>query len=190
MIRYLLSFLLLLSNSFAFAQEPSPSESQLKSPRVLVTTGLNTIIEREDFESNYRLRTPWLVRAGFVLKRGDAFYEYSQLRQLTGEGSVDVSRVQHYQLLCYRHRINEMSRKIAFVIGGGLGLQRENLTTTLNGQSTKNDGANYLLTGLSGGAYVVGSGIIEMGAELRVLASENFRPNPTIGAAVTIGLRF
>lgn len=190
MIRYLLSLLLVLASSSAFAQEQSAAEGGTKSPRVLLATGLNALIEREDFESNYRLRAPWLVRAGFVFKSGDAFYEYSQLRQLTGEGSVDVSRVQHYQLLWYRHRINETSRKVALFVGGGLGLQRENLTTTLNGQSTKNDGANYLLTGLSAGAYVVGSGIVEMGGELRVLASENFRPNPTIGAAVTIGLRF
>jgi hypothetical protein len=182
-------FLLFLFAPPCFAvDQPTPVENSVSKPRVLVHLGAAAFAEEDAMYDRYEVRIPWLVRGGWIFDKGDAFYEYSRFTVTTGEGAITIRRIQHIQMLWYRHWLEKRGEFVPY-IAGAVGAQASSIKTDFGAQTIKSNGENELALGLATGAFTMLSDLFETGIEFRLLASETFRPNLAIGATVFFGIR-
>ncbi len=170
------------------AEAAAQAHAEAFKPRVLIVAGIGAFIEQEGHEDRYQVRAPWLLRGGWVFDRGDAYYEYSRFTVTTSEGAITIRRIQHIQLLWYRHWLEKKGNFVPYV-AGALGAQANTLKTDFGSQSIKTNGENELAVGLATGAFTTFAKVYETGIEFRMLASETFRPNLAIGATLFFGIR-
>lgn len=184
MIRTLLCLLISISSCSVFAKSSTRA-------KFLVAAGVQTFLEQDEIESQYAGRVAFSPRIGIGLRSGDIFLEGGWLSNEASEGALSVKRKQTFGLLWYRYHLPALEHgEIVPFIGAALGAHFETVTTTIGSDVSDATGKPLLVAAASTGILWIVGEIFELGADFRVLASERFRPNPTVGASASLGFRF
>lgn len=130
---------------------------------------------------------------GFGYKPMLFVLESSTATKTTGNNTLNVETTYTDYMLWTYYRPAEIRIFPAFAVeafmGGGLGIYKLDVDTTLSGTTTSNSSDGKLTGGLAVGLRPV-IDPIWLSIEVRVRAGEDFKPNPSLSGLARIGLHF
>ncbi len=149
--------------------------------------------EHQAQERHFQTRTPWTLRGGWMFERWDALLEYSSFSEGSGAGNLSVERRNQAWLGWARRRfpaVTGAGLPVVPVAAVALGLQYDRVKTHFMNETLTNRGRPLLLGAVATGAMLEIEDDIEVGLELRISASQNYRPNPLLSGVLLAGYRF
>ncbi len=192
------------ADSAATPVAPAKQETRMKRP-VLVPV-LNQlqiyplaldIRYEKDAAENYEEQKPQNLSFAYRTNAWSVLFEYSKFTQDSGNPTLNVKRDHEEMLLWGRWhlwRLQKKSMRVSVYGGGSLGTYKEDVTTTLSGNSQKDTTGAKFLGGLAAGAdisydFTRNFGVIAAG-EGRGLMGQELDPNPTFGGVIRTGLYY
>lgn len=115
--------------------------------------------------------------------------EYSAFEDKSGNSTLSVERQHREYVLWWKENLMNLEL-VDFFASLGMGAYEEKTITRLSGSSaTDNTGAQFM-GGLSAGMQSMFVKYILVSAEGRILAGQNFDPNPQLGFVLRFGVEF
>lgn len=157
--------------------------------QVIGSLGQNLLFESGNNGRSIDTRQPLALRGGYRFDAGDLYLEYSKFRSAQGTPSVQVVR-EHGEWLMWARRIFSGEMKFAPYAAGGAGVQRDEVETTIPGETKKDRGEFRPVVAIAGGFHAVVRGGLELQLEAKTAASSSYAPNPLMGLAFFVGYQF
>ncbi len=167
--------------------------SQTAWAEPIAQIGAQITWEHHAQERQFRTRTPWTARGGWVFDQWDALVEYTSFYEAGGAGNLSVERRNHAWIGWGRRRFPKVTGAGFPVIpffAVGLGFQYNRVRTHFMSETLISDGRPHPLIAAASGVMVEIEDDLEVGLELRISASQNYRPNPLYGGLFLVGYRF
>lgn len=156
---------------------------------VLVSVGTQLVFENASDGRTLEGRQPFALRGGYRFELGDLYLEYTRFSVSDGSEMVAVERT-HHEWQLWGRRVLVPQWKLKPYLAAGLGLQYDNVETTLSGATTKTSGDPRFLSSVAAGLTAVVWERLEMQMEAMLSGSENFSPNPRAGFGIYVGWSF
>lgn len=163
--------------------------SERAHAQVFTSIGTELLFEYAPNGRALEARQPFSVRGGYRFTAGDLYLDYSQFKASEGAAVVQVERT-HHEWLVWGRRILFPEWRLKPFLAAGVGVQYENVDTTLNGETTKTSGDPRLLSSLATGLSAVVWEKLEVQVEAAISGSENFSPNPRASFGLHVGWVF
>jgi len=194
-VRKFLSLILFLSSlsfaSLAFAQQ----DADIIMPAVqLANWGAEILVGTEvrgerDVDGNYAGLNYRNFALGARYRRWNFLIESATDSQSTGNATLSVEKkVQN--ILGWAYWTSDRSwYRLSPMIGGGLGAYQIKVATTLSGTETDDSSPWKVMGGVAAGLKL-NLPVLWLSVEARILAGDEFDPQPTLSALARIGLWF
>lgn len=156
----------------------------------LLGVGAGLLLEQEGRQKRFEVQAPLLARAGWEWPKIDGFLEYQTFMVDSGEGFVSVRRRLHSWLGMARYRFSPNNGWIVPTTSLGVGAIYESVRTRVANDSVEADGkARVALVGATGVMALLNP-MFNVSFDIRFIASDGLRPNPTLGATLSLGASF
>lgn len=181
----------------AFAQEtrmPMPQPEEPPPVLQLYPVGQDVRIER-GASQDYEARNFWNFSFAYKTPVMSALVEYGQFEDQSGNSTSNIDRTHQEMMLWGRwHFFRRTTTSFHWSVYGGLGVgaYKEQVKTTVLGDSHTDDTGTKIMSGVSVGteaSYYFTKNFAVVGAlEGRGLFAGDFDPNPTGSGVVRIGI--
>lgn len=199
-MRVILAIIFLICTVDAFAQEPEavrPKPSKvLKKKSAVVRTrgilsgGLGMVAERSNDNRTYEPRTLIFGRTGFEHGQHEVLLEVGGFKQETGSSGISVSRFHRQIDVWYHYLLFSRAPMGHPYLGLGLGVQRDDVTTTVFGSPSTSSGVFEAQLSVGGGYRFELGDTFAIWLEGRLATSKNYVPRILPSAVAAFGVRF
>jgi len=134
-------------------------------------------------------RQPLNLALGLRRANSTWIFEYSRMSTDSGNSTLSISRRHQEYSLWWNQNVWNFEL-VNFFASVGVGGYQEDVTTALNGASTKDSGAMELMGGSSAGIKSLLWHHLIISLEGRLLAGQDFDPNPQASILLRFGAEF
>jgi hypothetical protein len=193
---FALSFLLMSSSLLAASTQPPVANAKVSVFQEIEAAPLKFQIflgpeARYERDSTQQLvfRSPFNFGLGLRKGRASLAAEYTKFTESSGNNTLSIDRTHEEYVLWGNYSFADFDI-ISFYASLGLGAYQESVTTILMGSSATDNGNMTFMGGTGVGGKLLLAQHFMISLEGRVLAGQNFDPNPQLGILLRFGAEF